>query len=445
MYKPVLFVSAFLAMGATAQAQWATQPISFANPAASPALIEAVSPTVVWTIGYDFTDEDSNLVAVSTNGGVSWSTSTVTGVDNTSEFVSSLAAISNTTAWVTVVGNRADGRVMKTTDGGQTWVRQTTAAQFGSTTSYPSVVHFFNANDGVVLGDPVTDGGPFELYTTSNGGATWTAVAAPPVSSPREDTYDDAFAVVGNTIWCGTYQGRILRSTDKGLTWAAPVASGLTAVRSIAFRDAQNGLAIFLAEDTGERELSRTTDGGLTWTRVNYTGTMPGFGIDNVPGTNQYVSTGLDLGDGIRGTAYTRDNGQTWVTVESTNNNLFVDFASSTAGWTGGINLTTGAGQGMRRFTSSVLGTRQATAEQLGYSVYPNPSADGHFEVRAQEARTGVLLRVSDALGREVVRRPWTGNGTAPVTLDLSQYQAGVYTLEISSAAGTAHQKLVVK
>lgn len=445
MHKQLLLVSAFLAFGATAQAQWTTQPINFANPTAAPALIEAVSPTVVWTIGYDFVGEDSNLVGLSTNGGVAWATSTVTGVNNALEFVSSLAAISNTTAWVTVVGDRANGRVMKTTDGGQTWVRQTTATQFGAESSYPGIIHFFNANDGVVLGDPIADGGPFEVYTTSNGGTTWTAVASPPVSNTREDSYDDSYAVVGNTIWCGTYQGRVLRSTDKGLTWAAPVATGLDAVRSIAFRDAQNGLATYLDGDSGERQLSRTTDGGLTWARVNYTGIMPGFGLDNVPGTNQYVSTGLDLGDGIKGTAYTRDNGQSWVTLENTNNNLFVDFVSPTAGWTGGISITTGAGQGMRRFTSSVLGNKQATAAQLGYSVYPNPSADGRFEVRAKEARTGVVLRVSDALGREVTRRSWIGSGASPFTLDLSQYQAGVYTLEISSEAGTAHQKLVVQ
>ncbi|MBC6698922.1 T9SS type A sorting domain-containing protein [Hymenobacter sp. BT190] len=445
MHKQLLLVSAFLAVGATAQAQWATQPIGFANPTAAPALIEAVSPTVVWTIGYDYVGgDDSNQVGLSTNGGLSWTTSTVTGVNTASEFVSSLSAISNTTAWVAVVGSRADGRIMKTTDGGLTWVRQTTAAQFGATNSYPTVVHFFNANDGVAIGDPPVDGGPFEVYVTSNGGTTWTAATTPPVSNAREDAADDAYAVAGNTIWCGTLQGRVLRSTDKGLTWTA-ASTSMAAIRNLAFRDAQNGLATYLDEDTGVRQLERTTDGGATWARVSYTGIIPGFGLDNVPGSNQYISTGLDLGDGIRGTAYSRDNGQTWVTLESTSNNLFVDFISPTAGWTGAINPTTGAGLGMRRFTSSVLGSKQATAAQLGYSVFPNPSADGHFEVRAQEARTGTMLRVSDALGREVVRRPWTGNGTAPVTLDLSQYRAGVYTLEISSAAGTAHQKLVVK
>lgn len=444
MRKQLLFLSALLALGTTAQAQWATQPITFANPTAAPALIEAVSPTVVWTIGYDLVGGDSNLVGLSTNGGVTWATSTVTGVDNASEYVTSLAAVSNTTAWVTVVGDRSNGRVMKTTDGGQTWVRQTTTTQFGAETSYPAIIHFFNANDGIVLGDPIADGGPFEVYTTSNGGTTWTAVVNPPVSNSREDSYDDSYAVVGNTIWCGTLQGRVLRSTDKGLTWTT-ASTGLDETRKLAFRDAQNGLASYLEEDSGERQLARTTDGGVTWARVNYTGIMPGFGLDNVPGTNQYVSTGLDLGDGIRGTAYTRDNGQSWVTLENTNNNLFVDFVSPTAGWTGGINITNGAGQGMRRFTSSVLGNKPATAAQLGYSVYPNPSADGHFEVRAKEVRTGVVLRVSDALGREVTRRPWTGSGSSPFTLDLSQYQAGVYTLEISSAVGTAHQKLVVQ
>jgi photosystem II stability/assembly factor-like uncharacterized protein len=333
---------------------------------------------------------------------------------------------------------------MKTTDGGQTWARQTTPTQFGNVKSYPVIVHFFNANEGVVFGDPIVDGGPFEAYTTTNGGTTWTTVTIPPISNSREEA-DNVYAVIGNTIWCGTFQGRVLRSTDKGLSWTiAP--TGLTdGIQSLAFVDAQNGLASYFNFDRGERLLERTSDGGLTWTRVNYTGIFPGFGLDNVPGTNQYISTGNDVGDGIRGTAYSRDNGQTWVTLESTNDNLFVDFVGPTAGWTGAVDATTGAGQGMRRFTSSVLGTKQVTSEQLGFSVYPNPSADGRFIIASPKVRTGVELRVADALGREVTRHTWQSSTATPFTLDLSRYQAGIYSLEISSEAGSNRQKLVIR
>ena len=443
MYKHILVLTGLLAVGATAKAQWATQPVGFVNPSTSPYLIKAVSSSVVWTVGYDLTGEDNDNVGISTDGGVTWAVGTVTGVNSAEESVSSLTAINNTTAWATVGGERANGRVMKTTDGGQTWVRQTTPTQFGDVKSYPAVIHFFNASEGVVFGDPVVDGGPFEAYTTTNGGTTWTAVTIPPISNSREEA-DNAYAVIGNTIWCGTLQGRVLRSTDKGLTWTV-AATGLNRIQSLAFVNAQNGLVSSLNFGTGERLLERTADGGLTWTRVNYTGIFPGFGLDNVPGTNQYISTGHALDDGIRGTAYSRDNGQTWVTLESTNDNLFVDFISPTAGWTGAINATTSVGQGMRRFTSSVLDTKQATPEQLGFSVYPNPSADGRFTIGSTKVRTGVELRVADALGREVARRTWQSSTATPFTLDLSQYQAGIYSLEIRSEAGTSHQKLVVR
>lgn len=445
MKKNVLLLSSLLLLGTVAKAQWVTQPIGFQNPDAAPNLIKAVSPTTVWTIGADLAGDDTNQVGRSTNGGVTWSTGIVTGVLSATELVSTLTAVDANTAWLGVVGDRANGRILKTVDGGQTWARQTTPQQYGNTNSYITAVHFFNASDGVSVGDPTVASGPLEIYITSNGGTTWTPVLNTPASLPRENAADNVYAVSGNTIWVGTFSGRVFRSTDKGVTWTVASTGLIDGIQSLAFRDAQNGLASFLDFDTGQRLLERTTDGGQTWTRVNFTGPFLGYGLDNVPGTNQYLSTGPDLGDGIHGSAYSRDNGQTWVALESTLDNLYVDAISPTAAWTGGINLATFSGEGMRRLTSTILNTRAATPEQLGFSVYPNPSADGRFVVRSKEGKTGVELRVADALGREVTRRPWAGSTAAPFTLDLSQYKAGVYTLEIVSEAGTSRQKLVVK
>ncbi|SHL84118.1 T9SS type A sorting domain-containing protein [Hymenobacter psychrotolerans] len=333
---------------------------------------------------------------------------------------------------------------MKTTNGGTSWVTQGTA--FSSTDSYPNLIHFFNANDGVAQGDPLTDGGPFEVYTTSDGGTTWTPATTPATLS-GEYGAEAQPAVSGNTIWFGTLEGRIFRSSDKGLTWSVSNAALPDGVFALAFRDAQNGLANSFNLDSGAKVLKRTTDGGATWTTVSYTGLFPGFGLDNVPGTQQYIATGLDVaGTGnSTGSSYSRDNGQTWVTLETAISHTRVDAVSPTAIWSGAIDDNTFGGLGMNRLTTTTLGSRAASPEQLGFSVYPNPSTDGRFVVGSKVARTGVELRVSDALGREVTRRAWQGSTATPFTLDLSQYKAGVYTLEIRSEAGTSHQKLVVR
>ncbi|MBO0356966.1 T9SS type A sorting domain-containing protein [Hymenobacter sp. BT186] len=438
-------LTGLLLAATTVQAQWVTQPIGFTNPVAAPFLIKAVDATTVWTIGYDLNGDDTNQVARSTDGGITWTTGIVTGVLTADEFVSCLTAVDANTAWVGVVGNRANSRILKTTNGGQTWVRQTTPQQFGSTNSYPTAVHFFSATEGVCVGDPPVASGPLEIYRTIDGGVTWTTVANTPASTLRENAADNVYAVSGNTIWVGTLEGRVFRSTDKGATWTVAATGLVDGIQNLAFRDAQNGLASFLDQDTGTRLLERTTDGGLTWTRVTFTGNFPAWGLDNVPGTSQYISTGPDLGDGIRGTAYSRDNGQTWVTLENTLNNLFVDAVSSTAAWTGGVNPLTGAGTGMRRLTSTTLSARAAAPEQFGFQVYPNPSTDGRFTITSQHMRTSVELKIADALGRQVARRTWQGGPATPFTLDLSAYKAGVYTLEIASEAGISRQKLVVQ
>jgi photosystem II stability/assembly factor-like uncharacterized protein len=444
MRSSLPLLTGLLFAATTGHAQWITQPIGFTNSVAAPSLIKAVDATTVWTIGYDLIGDDTNQVARSTDGGATWTTGIVTGVLPADEYVSCLTAIDASTAWVGVIGNRANGRILKTVDGGQTWVRQTTPQQFGNTNSLPTVVHFFNATEGVCVGSPPLVSGPLEIYKTTDGGTTWTTVANTPASLSRENTAGNVYATSGNTIWIGTLQGRVFRSTDKGATWSVAATGLVDGIQSLAFRDAQNGLASFLDID-GTRLLERTTDGGLTWTRVTFTGNFPAWGLDNVPGTNQYISTGYDLGDGIKGTSYSRDNGQTWVTLENTLNNLSVDAVSSTAAWTGGINLPTGTGAGMRRLTSTTLSARAAAPEQFGFQVYPNPSTDGRFTVTAQQARAGVELKIADALGRQITHRTWQSGPAAPLTLDLSAYKAGVYTLEIASEAGTSRQKLVVR
>ena len=443
MNRRILLLAGLLSLGATAKAQWATQPIAFPNAFSTPYFIKGVDANTVWTIGYDLDAGSGTNYARSTNGGVTWTAGTVTGVTATTGIVTSLTAADANTAWVTVLGANGS-RIMKTSNGGTTWTQQGTA--FSSPDSYPNMIHFFNANEGVAQGDPLTDGGSFEMYRTTDGGTTWTPVTTP-ASLSGEYGAEAQPAAAGNNIWFGTLDGRVYHSTDKGATWTVADAALPDGVFALAFRDAQNGLANSLDLDTGAKLLKRTTDGGATWSSVTYTGLFPGFGLDNVPGTQQYIATGFDLaGTGnATGSSYSRDNGQTWVTLETAISHTRVDAVSPTAIWSGAIDDNTFGGLGMNRLTTTTLGTKPVAAEQLGFSVYPNPSADGRFVVGSKVARTGVELRVSDALGREVTRRTWQCSTATPFTLDLSQYKAGVYSLEILSEAGTSHQKLVVR
>jgi hypothetical protein len=261
--------------------------------------------------------------------------------------------------------------------------------------------------------------------------------------APREVGTDEAPVAIGNSIWFSTNQGRIYRSADKGQTWNVSTTGVNRAPQGLAFRDATNGLALFLAQTGRNHTLLRTADGGVTWSQVTYTGPLHGFDLGRVPGNNNYISVGIgEQSQGANndaGSSFSRDNGQTWIALESTLNHIVVDAVSPTVVWSGAL------GPGAYKLTSTVLSTRNDVAVQQGLTVYPNPSSDGQFTIQAGTVRPGTQVRVLDALGRQVYEQPWQGSAATPFALDLGRVSAGLYTLELASEVGVARRKLVVR
>ncbi len=438
MKKIVLALASLLFASTAAHAQWVQQPFTFTNSALSAYYIDAVDANVVWSAGFDLdASTGGKQVAFSTNGGTTWTVSTITALASAEE-ITGIAGISATTALVCTSNGSAGGRILKTTNGGTTWTVQTVTGQFTNSASFPNYIAFFNATEGVCAGDPVA--GRFEIYRTTDAGATWTAVTTAnlPVALSNEFSVVNHFATVGNGFWFSTTSGRVFGTTDKGATWTVGDTNlGTTNIPWVSFRDASNGLALTM---TGA--LARTTNGGATWTSVAPSGTIHGGGIDNVPGTNQYVSIGNDIDPG---SSYSRDNGATWVVIENTRNHGSVDFISSTVGWSSALNASSG-GLGAYKLSTAVLGTTQNVALQQGLSVYPNPSADGQFTVAMAQGRpTEAQVTVFDALGRSVYTRTVATAAAPTFTLDLSRQALGIYTMQLRTEGGVAQQKLVIK
>ena len=451
--KKILLPFLGLVLSVGAHAQWVAQPISFQDPGSTLVYsLDALDANVAWASSYNLVESDQGAFlapgyeyARTTNGGTTWTTAEVTPLSD-SEYVTSIRGISATTAYACVYDNQTvtKARLVRTTDGGATWA---TALEFSSAASYPNFVYFFNANEGICAGDPTTRLGEFEIYTTTNGGTTWTRAANPAsvgaAPAPREVGTEEAPVAIGNSIWFSTSQGRIYRSTDKGLTWNVSTTGLSRSPQGLAFRDATNGLALFIAQTGRNHTLLRTADAGATWSQVTYTGPLHGFDLGRVPGNDNYISVGIgDASQGANndaGSSFSRDNGQTWIPLESTLNHVVVDAVSPTVAWSGAL------GPGVYKLTSTVLSTRNDVAVQQGLTVYPNPSSDGHFTIQAGTVRPGTQVRVLDALGRQVYEQPWQGSAATPFALDLKQASAGMYTLELASEVGVARRKLVVR
>ena len=98
----------------------------------------------------------------------------------------------------------------------------------------PDDMKFFNSQDGVIFGDPLN--GYFEIYTTSNGGNSWSRVPSENIPAPLPNEFGIPYLAETymNTIWViiavfdenfFPVSGRLLQSDDKGISWYVRNAS----------------------------------------------------------------------------------------------------------------------------------------------------------------------------------------------------------------------------
>ena len=364
----------------------------------------------------------------------------------------------------------AGGEILRTTNGGVSWTKVSTAAQFnGGQGGFCNFVHMFNANEGVSLGDPTA--GYFEILRTSNGGVAWArnSQATSPVPIGGEYGLARSFFARGNTIWAGTGSpaatdpARVLKSTDKGVTWTASALTPLLGgISRLAFKDDLNGIAYNVKANAagtaiGEVNVIRTSDGGATWSSITPVNAATGsFFYQDIDALNgRYYSVGsrfpsaapfaaADLGSS------TSTDGINWTQISSSRGFTTIDVVAGTtanpAGYAGFATDAKGVG-GIYKASNIALATRNA-ALQGTLSVYPNPSATGLFSVDlGTYLKAGAQLTVVDVLGRQVLAQVLnaTAIGSRTLSLDLSAEKTGVYTLQIRTEAGIATQKLVVE
>lgn len=465
MRKTLLTLASVLLLGSASYAQNAWVNMSAGTTLPTGLLcrqVTAVNAATVWAIyGEPATTTNTNppirYVVRSADGGTTWTGGSVgipTGLN-----VCGITAIDGNTAWIAAYGPLATQGVYKTTDGGVTWTKQTTAA-YSSATSFPNGVYFFDANNGVTWGDPVS--GRFEIYTTTNGGTNWVRNNNAPTALAA-DEYGLVESFYGlttgsqNTIWWGGYSesglgARLFRSTDGGLTWNAYNTPFAESITNIAFSSQTNGL---VADVT---DLASTTNGGVTTTALAYTGNFRGRGVDAIPGIpGAYVSVGVPADSTSRsnGSSVSFNNGATWTNMNSplVNINQYgVDMVSSASGYTGTFTQGTAAAPtvnvvGVWKLNRVITGSKNSAVLAGGLQVFPNPSNDGRFMFNVNMVSKQRDVTVTDALGRVVKQMSLasTGSTVQNQVLDLSQCKAGIYNVRLETEHGTAVEKLVIQ
>ena len=206
-----LLVMLIVAFGV--KAQWIAQSTGFATANTRISGISIVNPLIVWAAGTD--EIYSNYIQQYTktvNGGNTWTPGTITFTGSSTCGIANLCAFNDTVCYAAMYPGAASngGYIAKTTNGGTTW---SIANSPSYSSSWLNFVYFFDVNNGVCVGDPNTSH-QFIIYTTTNGGTSWTQVPVGniPIANTGECGIVNIFNAKGDTIWFGTFQGRIYKS-----------------------------------------------------------------------------------------------------------------------------------------------------------------------------------------------------------------------------------------
>lgn len=470
MNKKLLLTGSLALVLTTFKAQWMTQNTNFTNSIYGVSSINIPSANVAWAIGYNgsgTTIATNPEYTMTKDGGATWTANKINTAGVTSDFViANISAIDDVTAFACLYDNKqsAGQGIYKTTDGGTSWTRCAGAAY--GTSSWPDLVHFFNANDGVAFGDPV--GGFYEIYTTNDGGTTWaqspnTANVLAPIPA-AEYGLANSFGVFGNTICVGTNHGRIFRSVDKGVTWTVSTtpltltSANATDIHKIEFRDANNAIAGSVYINNVSKPVYsfiKTTDGGITWTSVTSTGAVFGSDYCAVPGTNFYVSTGADFTTPNQGSSMSSDDGATWQLIEdttgfsagSTGQRTAVKFFSSTLGYAGGFTGNPSTNGGIFKWSGTLspyVGIEKTSSLKSSISVYPTPCDDNLSIVLNGIKDKKTNVKICNALG-ELVYESSTIYQTPMFIkhVNVSSFSKGIYFVIVNEGANSYVQKVI--
>ena len=294
MKKIVLPFIALMLLGLTIKAQW-NQTFTNLDYTRN---VSVVNDNVVWAC-----DSYNTSFSITTDGGKTWVIKELP-----TDIASShggLSAVTDKIAYIVGNPGGSSNGIYKTTDGGDTWIQQSTG--FNQDSPFPDFVYFWDLNNGVAVGD-ANPNENFEIYTTNNGGDQWNTVDAGNMPAGNSgwswSDKSDAFRVHGDTIYFlalddnGT---RIFKSVDKGLSWTS-INTPFKNDGTFDFRDADNG--VFSVGGSENDTIYSTDDGGLNWTKTdNILNNC--FYINYLPSEKAYMGS-------LDGMRYSNDDGKTW-------------------------------------------------------------------------------------------------------------------------------------
>lgn len=399
-----------------------------------------VSPTT-----YEWLPMDNLVFAKTSDGGNTWSGGTIPM--GPEPYASNICPVTNNTAWASGTDLDYVSYVLRTDDGGVTWTRQLEDG-FAGASSYVDFVHFWDAQNGLAVGDPAesdTDPNPFyEIYTTTDGGANWDRVPSANIPAPAGDFGSSAlYQAKGDYVWFGTIDAttfagkRLYRSKDRGQHWEV-LNNANEIFGFFSFADTLHGIATRRVSAT-EVELRYTASSGDTWTKLpSLTGPDFTTSIVLIPGSNYILATRRP--DNIAGpfrTILSKDLGQSWIELGTSEHVATLQFSSPTVGYGGEWQSADHATRMYKYAGSPLTGLFSGQELQASVAVSPNPTSDWvQVKIDVPEP-TAFIVLLNNAQGQLVERKSIEKTAQGNAKFDLSSLPAGIYALTVSSDKGS--------
>ncbi len=405
----------FLAGPAALRAQWQEQTSGLTTSLNS---VSGVTDNIAWVCG------NAGKVIRTNDGGMTWINATGTGILSSLDLYN-IFALDSTTALVT--GSSTTAYVYRTSNGGLTWVQVFTQAG-----GFLNAIWMTSPTTGVMYGDPVSS--RWSLWRTTNGGVNWDSTGMYLAQAGSDAGWNNSMYVSGTNIWFGTNNSRVYYSPLSGLSGTWQVQS-TTQANSYAlwFNTTTSGML-------GGAQLMATNNAGINWTAVTSPGTGNVSGITG-SGLNYWFTRQAAL------IYRTTDNGTTFTTDYTAPAGTFTHIQKAATGsrmWA--VRNNGGIASSLSTVGIAPISLEVPNTFTLSQN-YPNPfNPSTKFNFSLPDG-ANVSIRIYDIAGREVdviANNQFLQAGVYTVNYSADRLSSGVYFYRINAGNFVDTKKMVL-